>query len=72
MTIYQTNEYKDGKQSYHWFDYRLEGSTVVKYRCQRRKFFDGYESNWDEWEDEVESWDVDDEDIPEWLLDCIP
>lgn len=68
MTIYTTNEYKGyDKQNYYCYEYRREGNTVEKYKCNRRKFFDGHENSWEESEQLVDSWEIGDSDMPDWL-----
>lgn len=67
-TIYTTNEWKGyGRQNYYRNEYRLEGGVVTKYKCHRWKFFDGDESTWEREEEEVDSWSVNDSNMPEWL-----
>ncbi len=66
--IYKTNEWSGyGKQNYFWHEYRLEDRNVVKFKCNRRKFFDGDENTWVEKEEVIESWNRDDASLPAWL-----
>ena len=72
MLIYRTQEWKgQGKQNYYCNEYRQEGEEVVKYKCNRRKVFDGKESSWDNSKRMVEKWQKSDENMPAWLKNKI-
>lgn len=67
-TIYSTKEWKGhGKQNYSHNEYRTDGEEVVKYHCNRQRYFDGEESSWHESEKKVDSWNMDDPNMPDWL-----
>ena len=71
-TIYTTNSW-DGysKGSKYCNEYRLEGNRVVKYKCSSSKFFDGNENVRQTGEREVDSWEIDDPSMPDWLRDYL-
>ena len=68
MKIYTTNEWKGyGKRNYFWNEYRREGNIINKIKCNRRKFFDGNENNWETSEELIDSWEIGDVSMPEWM-----
>ena len=70
--LYTTNEWKGyGKQNYYHNEYRQDGDVIEKVKCHRQKFFDGNENNWDTDEKVVDSWNVNDSNLPEWLKKLI-
>lgn len=71
--IYETNHWKGGPNSKqeNWNEYRQDGSTVTKVKCSCWKTFDGDESYWEGDEEEVDSWEVGDDDMPDWLVDYL-
>ena len=67
MTIYTTREWKGYGKNYYGNECRRDGNTVTKYKCHRSKTCDGKENNWNEGERTVDSWDIEKDDMPEWL-----
>lgn len=67
--IYETNHWKGGSNNKqeNWNEYRQSGSTVTKYKRSCWKTFDG----WDGDEEVVDSWEVGDDDMPDWLIDYL-
>lgn len=73
MIIYITNDRRlPGRQSYTWNEYELNGGIVTKYKCYRRKNFDGHENEWVKGRRADISWSVDDPNMPEWLRKHLP
>ena len=73
MTIYTTNERPGyGKHNYTWYEYRLENDKVIRYKCRRFKVFYGDENVWEKSERAVDSWLIDDPEMPEWLRKRLP
>lgn len=71
-TIYITNSWSPySKGPKYWNEYRLEGNRVVKYRCSSIKYFDGKENIRESDDKEVESWELNDPNMPEWLKNYI-
>lgn len=66
--IYKTNEWKgQGKQNYYWNEYYREDGQVVQYKCNRHKWFDGKENEWETSRTKTVAWALDDPAMPEWL-----
>lgn len=73
MLLYKTKEYKGyGKQNYNWYEYMLECDNIVKYKCNRHKFFDGHENSWETSKDVFEIIPKDAPYVPDWLRKRIP
>lgn len=68
--IYET-QHRGGSKKEKWYEYHQDGSTITKTRHRMWKIFDGRENTWESEVEEVESWEVGDDDIPEWLLEYI-
>lgn len=66
--IYSTNSWSGySKGSQYWNEYWLEDDKVVKYKCSSTKFFDGKENTRSNDMRKIESWNLDDPNMPEWL-----
>lgn len=71
-TIYSTNEWKGyGKQNYYWNEYRIDGDTIYKVKCHRQKIFNGDENEWVRDETPIDSWNINDTNMPDWLKQYI-
>ena len=70
--IYVTqHSWKFGNTRY-WYKYVLKGNIVTKVKCSTSKFFDGRENIREKYEEDVESWEIGDPKMPEWLYKFIP
>jgi len=68
MKIYTTKEYSGyGKHNYYHNEYELEGDEITQYKCHRQKVFDGKENEWHNTRWQTNSWNLSDEDLPDWL-----
>lgn len=68
MTVYTTDADKhNDKQNYYYNEYRTGEGNVVKYRCHRHRIADGDGSDWIIDEEQVDSWSLDDPNLPELL-----
>lgn len=73
MLLYKTKEWKGyGKQNYYWNEYCLEDGIVVQYKCNRHKWFDGKENEWEYSKEKAETWAMDDPNMPDWLPKYFP
>ena len=51
--------------------FKLRKRNRYKYKCNRQKIFDGRESDWYEDKTPIESWVIDDPNMPSWLKDYL-
>lgn len=73
MLLYSTTETSlHGKQNYKHNEYHLENGKVVMYKCHRQKVFFGDENEWVNSKHVVCSWEIDDPNMPNWLLKHLP
>ena len=70
--VYKTNEQRDHiEENYHWYEYRLKGDIIYKYRCQKQKVLDNNKSSWITEEIKEETWIADSPYLPDFLKQMI-
>ena len=65
--IYVTDPYDGPGNSSSCYRYEQDGDKVTKYRVTCSKFFNGEENVKQKDVTEVDSWDIHDSDMPDWL-----
>jgi len=61
--IYITSEWSENNSSYYHYEYRDEGTCVVKYKCLRNGVASVHKCK----REKVDVWQKGDPDMPEWL-----
>ncbi len=70
--LYKTNNRNDHtEEKYHWFEFRLKGDVIYKYRCQKQKVLENNKNSWITEEIIEETWLADSSYLPEFLKQII-
>lgn len=66
--VYKTNERKDYiEENCHWYEFRLKGDIIYKYRCQKQKILGKDKNIWTIKESIEETWVADSPLLPDFL-----
>lgn len=66
--IYETKEWKGfGKHEFFHNEYVQDKDTITKFKCGRRKIFNGKENEWTNTKRKEASWKKSDPKMPDWL-----
>ena len=70
--VYKTGEHNDHiEENCHWYEYRLKGDFINKYRCEKHKIIDRNKTSWITEETKEEVWLADSPFLPGFLKQVI-